>query len=124
MSKSRLLRVGIAVFLVVMAAAPQAYAQERVVVPQTTLRAAAANPSLFDTSAGQSTLAQKFRPRRPSSLSCRQKLLLGAGIGAGVGGAFGIIAATSGIEEPVKMAVGITAISSLIGLAISSRTCR
>ena len=37
MSKSRLLRVGIAVFLVVMAAAPQAYAQERVVVPQTTL---------------------------------------------------------------------------------------
>ena len=42
MSKNHALRIGIAISLVVMASAPQAYAQERVVVPQMTLRAAAA----------------------------------------------------------------------------------
>jgi hypothetical protein len=67
------------------------------------------------------TLVQS-RPNRRSRGSCREKMWLGFGVGAGGGIAYGALA-WRGVDEPGKFMAATTGLFGLVGLAVGLKLC-
>lgn len=68
-------------------------------------------------------LAQSTPSRSTSRRSCGEKILIGLGIGAGTGVAYGALVGGR-VDEPGKFTLATTTLFGLIGAAVGSRLCR